>query len=194
MDDRTTPALLALAGGAGSGKTTLATRLADRTPGGVVVHLDHYFHTDPTMAPSVPSFDTPTRQVVDYSDPRAIDTGRLQQILDRTTTASLLIVEGTFALALPLVRHRARWSAYIEMPADLRLALKVLRKFEEGDPRTSLRGYLARGRDAHEAHVRPTKQYADLVIDGTRPLEEQLGQLGGLVGQSSRTGDHPQWA
>jgi len=93
-----------------------------------------------------------------------------------------VVVEGTFALALPHIRERARWGAYIDAPADIRLARKALRKIETGkDPRITLRGYLERGRAAHELHVAPTRELADLVLDGTRPVDELARRLRQVV-------------
>ncbi|MFJ8745816.1 uridine kinase [Embleya sp. NPDC127516] len=180
MARESTP-VLALAGGAGSGKTTIARELARAIPGSVAVHLDLCYHCDPAIAPTVPAFDG-TGPIVDFGNPRSIDIGRVDTEISRHHGAALVIVEGTFALALPRIRDIARWSAYVDAPADIRLARKTLRKIEAGkDPSTTLRGYLERGRAAHEHHVAPTRDLADLVLDGTRPVDTLVRHLLDLV-------------
>lgn len=91
--DRGTPAapestpVLALAGGAGSGKITIARELA------AVVHLDLCYHRDPAAAPTVPSFDG-TGPIVDFGHPHAIDARRVEAEIARHDEAALVIVEG----------------------------------------------------------------------------------------------------
>ncbi|MFH9201970.1 uridine kinase [Streptomyces anulatus] len=168
--------LLALAGGAGSGKTTLAESVAAARPKTTLLHLDRYFHTQPDRAPLVPNL-IGTGYVIDFSDPRSIDWGRVHQAIDATAAGHLLVVEGTFALEEQISRL-ARWTVYLDTPDDLRLARKTLRKIDDGaDPRISLLGYLARGRDGHRQHVAPIGQTAGLLLDGTLPTKDLTRQL-----------------
>ncbi|MFJ1662494.1 uridine kinase family protein [Streptomyces anthocyanicus] len=168
--------LLALAGGAGSGKTTLAESVAAAHPRTALLQLDHYVHTQPERAPLVPSV-LGTGEVIDFSDPRAIDWGRVQQAISEAPAGKLLVVEGTFALEKQ-IRQLARWTVYLDTPDDLRLARKTLRRIGEGvDPRIGLLGYLARGREGHHRHVAPMRQAAGLVLDGTLPTKHLTDQL-----------------
>ncbi|WP_329136123.1 hypothetical protein OG552_23800 [Streptomyces sp. NBC_01476] len=173
------PPMPALAGGAGSGKSTLAVALAEARPGAYVVHLDDYYHHDPDRAPSVPVIGGPGR-TVDYSDPGAMDLDRIDAAIgDAPRDATFVVVEGTFALALPTVRDRARWTAFVDTPADVRIVRKALRKLDQDSEaaRRSLAGYLLRGRDAHELHVAPGAHSADLVLDGMKPTPDLVQRL-----------------
>jgi uridine kinase len=173
--------LLALAGGAGSGKSSIARELAAQVPGIGLVHLDDCYHRDPDLAPSVPAFDGSGR-IVNFSDPASIDPVRVEVAIARHAGAKVIVVEGIFALALTKIRERARWSAYVDAPADIRLARRTLRKIHEGrEPRYVLRGYLEQGRQAHERHVAPTHPQADLVLDGTEPVLDLVKQLRLLI-------------
>ncbi|WP_217231326.1 uridine kinase family protein [Streptomyces anulatus] len=168
--------LLVLAGGAGSGKTTLAESLAAEHPRSALLHLDRYVHTQPERAPLTPSV-LGTGEVIDFSDPRSIDWGRVHQAIAAASAEELLVVEGTFALERQ-IRRLARWTVYLDTPDDLRLARKTLRKINEGaDPRIGLLGYLARGREGHHRHVAPMRQTAGLVLDGTLPTKHLTDQL-----------------
>lgn len=172
------PPLLALAGGAGSGKSTLAIALAAARPATAVVHLDACFHHDTARAPCVPVIDG-KGTTVDFGDPAAIDRVRVEEAIAAAVSLSqLVVVEGTFALTLPYVRDRARWTAYLDVPADVRLARKTLRKLRAGqDPGVGLLGYLAHGRTAHERHVAPTARFARLLLDGTAPVAHLVGEI-----------------
>lgn len=174
-----TPPTLALAGGAGSGKSTLALAFAEARPGTHVVHLDDYYHHDPDRPPSVPVIDGPGR-TVNYSDPQAMDLDRIHTAISHAPHhADLVVVEGTFALTLPTVRDQARWTVFIDTPADIRIVRKALRKFDQSPAaaRRSLNGYLLLGRDAHELHVAPGAHTADLLLDGTEPSPALVHRL-----------------
>jgi uridine kinase len=188
MTSRPTAPVLLIAGGAGSGKTHLARALAQNAPGTQLIHLDLCYHTDPDLAPSVPRFDGPGR-VVDFSDPAALDPVRIKAAMDAASAARntpLIIVEGVFALTLPELEHQAAWTVFVDAPADIRLVRKALRKLDEGkDPITTLRGY-ERNRAAYERYVHPTRERAQLVLDGTLPVDDLLAQLNGHLATGVR--------
>ncbi|MFD5887157.1 hypothetical protein ACFWHQ_14405 [Streptomyces sp. NPDC060334] len=84
------------------------------------------YHRDPDLAPSVPRVGGPGR-VVDFSDPLALDSARIKTALAEHATAPLVIVEGTFALALPKLTAVATLTVYVDTPADIRVVRKTLR-------------------------------------------------------------------
>ncbi|WP_407842159.1 uridine kinase (plasmid) [Streptomyces sp. DSM 116496] len=170
------PQLLLIGGGAGSGKTVLARALAEAVPNAALVHLDLCYYSDPDVAPSVPRFDGPGR-VVDFSDPLALDPARIRAALAEHADAALVIVEGTFALALPELTAIATVAAFVDTPADIRVVRKTLRKIREGkDPAPGLLGH-GTSRVSHTRHVAPTREHADIVLDGTRPPAELVAEL-----------------
>ncbi|MGW6869718.1 hypothetical protein ACWGHM_29555 [Streptomyces sp. NPDC054904] len=81
-------------------------------PGTAPVHLGTCHHTDPGLAPNVPRFDGPGR-VVDFSDPLALYSFRIKAVLAEHGAAPLVIVEGTFALALPELVAVATLTVYV---------------------------------------------------------------------------------
>ncbi|MGI5175475.1 uridine kinase family protein [Dactylosporangium sp. CA-152071] len=137
-----------------------------------VIRLDDCYHTDPALAPALPRYDGPGR-VVNFSDPAAIDPGRLRRYPAEHSDGALVIVEGIFALTLPQLRAAARWKVYIDTPPDISIARKTLRRIAEGrDPALTLRGYLEHGRAAYLTHIAPGRHVADLVVDGTAAVAE----------------------
>ncbi|KIF05692.1 hypothetical protein PL81_12090 [Streptomyces sp. RSD-27] len=182
--------MLLIGGGAGSGKTALARALAEAVPGAALVHLDSCYHTDPDLAPSVPRFDGQGR-VVDFSDPLALDSARIKTALAQHATAPLVIVEGTFALALPELTAIATSTVYVDTPADIRVVRKTLRKLQEGqDPAPGLLGYDTSHR-SYTRHVAPTREHADLVLDGTHPTAELTAELQNHLAEQRRNTSAP---
>ncbi|MGW6706112.1 uridine kinase family protein [Streptomyces sp. NPDC054956] len=169
--------ILLIGGGAGSGKTALARTLANTMPGAALVHLDSCFHSDPGLAPSVPRLDGKPGRLVDFSEPRALDNARIQIALAKHATTPLVIVEGTFALALPELTAIATLTVYVDTPDDIRVVRKTLRKLQEGqDPAPGLLGYDTSHR-SYTRHVAPTREHAHLVLDGTRTIAELAAEL-----------------
>ncbi|MER6390661.1 zeta toxin family protein [Streptomyces sp. NPDC001523] len=184
-NQHSSPRILLIGGGAGCGKTALATALADTMPGAAVVHLDSCYHRDPDLAPSVPRFDGPGR-VVDFSDPLALDNDRIEAALAGHAAAPLVIVEGTFALVLPELTAIATLTVYVETPADIRVVRKTLRKIREGqDPLPGLLGYDTSHR-SYTRHVAPTRDHAHLILDGTRTTAELTAEVQSRLAEQRR--------
>jgi uridine kinase len=168
------PSILAIAGAAGSGKSSLADAVAValRAP---VVRLDDCYHTDPARAPSVARYGGPGR-VVDFSDPASIDLAKVRHHLEGRR--GLTVVEGIFALTLEAVRAAARWCVFVDTPPDVSIARKTLRRIGEGgDAGLVLRGYLEHGRGAYARHIAPSREHAGLVLDGMRPTAELSAEV-----------------
>jgi uridine kinase len=142
---RAVPPVLAIAGPAGAGKSSIAEAAAQRLDAAVVGLGDS-----------------------GQSDPHEVDLLALQYRIDEFDDAAFVIVEGVFALALSPIRWAARWTVYVDTPLDISLARRAL---HVSDPVPVLRGYLEHGRDGHARFVAPGRQLADLVVDGTQPLD-----------------------
>ncbi|MFJ8164173.1 hypothetical protein ACIRBY_25050 [Streptomyces sp. NPDC096136] len=91
--------------------------------------------------------------------------------------APLVIVEGTFALTLPELTTITTRKVFVDTPADIRIVRKTLRKINEGqDPAPGLRGYTTSSH-SYTHHVAPTRDQADIVLDGTHPTAELTERL-----------------
>ncbi|MFD7102437.1 uridine kinase family protein [Streptomyces celluloflavus] len=161
--------LVTLTGGAGAGKTTLATALAataSRAPVRVFHGDDYYFGT-PERGVWMPDEAGVPR--LDVGDPRSMDLGRLGHDVDAAlTAASVVIVDGLFARRVTLTAPCPRFDVFVDLPADLRLARKIQRKcLRDGFPLdVLLRNYLNHRRTAHEKYVEPVRHDCDLIVDG----------------------------
>ncbi|MDP9850447.1 uridine kinase family protein [Streptosporangium lutulentum] len=160
--------MLAISGIPGAGKTEIARRLSEDL-NAPVVQMDHYYR--PAASPGAG---------VDFSDPRTLDVTAVCAAIDqhRAAGAQIVIVEGIFALTLDEIRSQAFSTVWVDVPFDVGLARKLMRKLAEGaDIGPSIRGYLERGRAGYLRHVLPAAESADLRIDGTQPLDALIGPL-----------------
>ena len=190
------PYLIGLAGGSGSGKTALARKIADRlSPAkSVILELDSYYLDRSALAPESLNFDTPS--AFDYvllsEHIRALARGvaidkpvydfaghaRLKRT-ERITPRNYVLIEGLFALYWPEVRGRLDLKVFID--ADDRACLKrrLARDVLERGRTWGLieEQYQTTVRPMFESFVRPTRKFADLIIDGREDLEAMAAAL-----------------
>ena len=198
--------LIAVAGGSGSGKSTVVDALSARLGPErcIIVHEDAYYW--PMAHYGAAETDAQRAALaaqVDYDDPAAKDVGRLVRDLaalkrgevvdipvydyarhDRSDACRrieprpVLVFEGIHALSLPELRPLLDLSIYVDTPDDLRLARRLRRDVVERqrDVEGVLNQYLASVRPAHYRHTYPAKFSADLVI-----ADEGLPAYGDIV-------------
>jgi uridine kinase len=179
--------VLAVAGGTASGKSTLAEALSLHHPETIhLVHLDDFYVPSHDPLQGVWTVSASGCPVLDWNHPGSIDQSAVAAAIDAAVRSGvrLVVVEGLFALALPAVASRATWRVFVDAPDDVRLARKILRKIEvqRQDPRLSLLNYLATGRQRHAEYVAPSREGADLVVDGTSSGSEMVAAVMALVG------------
>jgi uridine kinase len=179
--------VLAVAGGTASGKSTLAEALSLHHPETIqLVHLDDFYVPSHDPREGVWTVSANGCPVLDWNHPGSIDQPAVATAIDAAVRSGvrLVVVEGLFALTLLAVASRATWRVYVDAPDDVRLARKILRKIEvqRQDPRLSLLNYLATGRQRHADYVAPSRDRADLVVDGTTSGSEMIAAVMALVG------------
>jgi uridine kinase len=195
--------VLGVAGGTGSGKTTVARALLDRLPAGAAVLIDQdaYYRDRSALPPE-------KRLEVNFDHPDAIETellvahlGELREgravevpqydfrehVRRRETRpvapAAVVVVEGILVLADPRLRALMDLKLFVDTDADVRLMRRMRRDMEErGRTFAQVREqYTATVRPMHLAFVEPSKRFADLIIpEGGRnepALDAILGRL-----------------
>lgn len=185
------PLLIGIAGGSGSGKTTIAAAvvegLADRV---VIIEHDAYYRHRPEL-------DFEDRVRVNYDHPDALETELLVEHLralrsgeaierpvydfarhlrsDETTAiepARVIVVVGILVLAEPVLRETLDLKIFVDTDADLRLARRLQRDIaERGRTMESvITQYFATVRTMHIEFVEPSRRHADLIIpEGFNP-------------------------
>ena len=185
------PLFIGLAGGSGSGKSTIAEELVERLEGKVaVLHHDAYYRhrTDLT-------FEERTR--VNYDHPNSLETELLISHLEdlrtglavehpvydfpnhlradqtiRIEPATVVVVEGILVLSEPQLRSELDLKIFVDTDPDLRLARRLERDIAERgrSVESVIQQYFATVRPMHLEFVEPSRRYADLIIpEGYNP-------------------------
>lgn len=178
--------LLGIAGGSGSGKTTIVDRLLRGPVGGAVSLVPHdaYYRSRHDMPDAV-------REVENWDHPDAIDNDLFCQHLDelkagrdvdrpvynfathtrspesiRLESRPVLLVDGLLLFAIPEIRKRLDLKIFVDTPADLRVVRRLVRDVNErGRTVESVTDQYQRTvRQMHDQFVEPSRKYADVII------------------------------
>lgn len=177
---------IGVAGGTGSGKTTVADRIvasvgADRI---VVLHQDRYYRDLSHLEPEARrghNFDHPDaiEELLLVEHLRRLRRGRPADLpvydfaahvrTDRVDTAEphpVVLVEGILILAIPAIRDLLDVKIFVDTDADLRFIRRLERDLRErGRSLDSVVGqYLETVRPMHLEFVEPSRRWADIII------------------------------
>ncbi|MFW6115679.1 MAG: uridine kinase [Chloroflexota bacterium] len=180
------PIVVGVAGGTGSGKTTVASRILDRVGTEHITYIAHdaYYrdlsHLPPRLRAQV-NFDHPdaleTELLVEHL--KELRSGRTVEmpIYDFTThtrtertrrvePAPLIIVEGILVFVEADLRDLFDVKIYIDTDADVRFIRRLRRDIEERERSVEsvCEQYLSTVRPMHLEFVEPSKRYADVII------------------------------
>ncbi len=178
--------IIGVAGGTGSGKSTLVKRLRDAFASDDVVTLchDYYYkaHTELT-------YEERTR--LNYDHPQAFDTQMMVDHLKALKNnvpiehpvysfvehnrmaetvsvkpSRVIIVDGILIFENKELRDMMDIKVYVDTDADLRLARRILRDVcDRGRTMQSvIDQYITTVKPMHEEFVEPSKKYADVII------------------------------
>jgi uridine kinase len=178
--------VVGIAGGTGSGKTTVAKTIAAALPIDRVamVEYDAYYRdrTDLELeARSQLNFDHPealetelfVEHLASLKEGRGIDmpiydfkTHRRKVESRRIEAAPVVIVEGILVFVDPRVRERLDMKIFVDTDADIRVFRRIRRDMEQrGRTFESVREqYYRTVRPMHLQFVEPSKRWADLII------------------------------
>lgn len=191
--------IIGVAGPSCSGKSTLTRFLAAQLPGPVsVLPLDAYYKDLSWLPPE-------KRGERNFDVPDALDAELLEQHLRelvagqgverpiydfashtrspggvRVEPTPFLLVEGLFTLYWEEVRRHLGVSLFVEAPDALCLKRRKRRDVAERGrtPEEVILQYLTTVRPMAERFVLPTRRYADVVVQGSDPVEVSASRLG----------------
>ena len=174
-----------VAGGTGSGKTTLTRALLDRFSGqSSVVFMDNYYKDQSHL-----TWDE--RVVTNYDAPEAFDVELMAEHLRqlrsghaidcpvynfaehnraaetiRVEPSPVLVIEGILLFALPELTEQLDLKLFVDTDADVRILRRIQRDVvERGRSLASVEEqYLQTVKPMHELYVDPSKRSADLII------------------------------
>jgi uridine kinase len=187
MTNSTRPLVIGIAGGSGSGKTTIAHEIAhavhddDR----ILIMTQDAYYKDNAGIPMA------ARMKINYDHPDAFDmpllVSQLQQILKRQaieipvydftahtrsnkTThaepADIVILEGILALADERLRQLMDIKIYVDTDDDIRFIRRLQRDMKErGRSLDSvIQQYLKTVKPSYHQFIEPSKRYADIIV------------------------------
>ncbi|HUF11526.1 MAG TPA: uridine kinase [Longimicrobiales bacterium] len=183
MSDR--PTIIGVAGGSGSGKTTVVREIVRALgPANVaVIHHDSYYRDEPqTLAPDGSiNFDHPdaletellARHLEQLARGEAVDvpvydfkTHHRLERTDRVQSARVIIVDGLLIFVERELRELMDIKVFVDADADQRLIRRLRRDINERgrDLDSVLEQYRATVRPMHLEFVEPSKRWADIII------------------------------
>ena len=178
--------IIGIAGGTGSGKSTITNRLRDRFGDNItVIYHDNYYkrHDD------IPFEE---RKKLNYDHPDALETDLLIEHIKRLRNGEsiecpvydytvhnrsdktvridprkIILIEGILLLADPRLRSLLDIKIYVEADADERILRRILRDVKERgrDIDNIVEQYLTTVKPMHYLYVEPTRATADIVIN-----------------------------
>jgi uridine kinase len=180
------PFIIGVAGGTGSGKTTVTEKVLEAAGVGSVATLaqDSYYRDQTDLEPS-------ERKKINYDHPDAFDWDLLvahletlrddepvfSPIYDFTNDnrssntvpvmpAPIIVLEGILVLYDPRLRNLFNLKIFVDADPDVRFIRRLERDVRERGrtPENVIHHYLESVRPSHLQFTEPTKRYADLII------------------------------
>ncbi len=177
--------VIGIAGGTGSGKTTITRRLIERFGGDVsVIHHDNYYKAHHSMPYE-------ERALLNYDHPDAFDTDMLIEHLkllkegksvqcpvydysihDRTEETitirptRVIIVEGILIYENRELCDQMDIKIFVDADADVRILRRIVRDVRDRGRslESVINQYLSTVKPMHEAFVEPSKRRADVIV------------------------------
>jgi uridine kinase len=202
------PLVIGIAGGTGSGKTTVAEKIAEALPPERAVVIQHdWYYLDRSH------LTAEARALVNFDEPDALDNARLLSdllalkagrpaVCPRYDFAShtrhregreiapcpIVIVEGILIFAIPALRDAFDLRLFVDTDDDIRLLRRIRRDLEDrGRDIASIEAqYRESVRPMHLLHVEPSRRHAHLIIpeggENSPALDVIVGRLRHLLG------------
>ncbi len=181
-----TPVIIGIAGGTGSGKTTVARAIYDRVGSDRIEWISHdsYYHNFDALPPE-------ERAKINFDHPDSLESELLARHLDvlakgssvdvplydftthsrkpettRVEPRKVIIVEGILVLAEPDLRKRIDIKLFVDTPSDIRFVRRLVRDIQSRGRslESVVAQYMTTVRPMHEEFVEPSKRFADLII------------------------------
>ena len=178
--------VIGVAGGTGSGKSTLVKRLSEAFIGEDVVTLSHDFYYKKND-----DLDMEERRKLNYDHPQSFDTemmiehlktlrdgvpierpvysfvdhNRLKETV-KVLPAKVIIVEGILIFDNKELRDLMDIKVFVDTDADVRLARRLLRDVQNRgrSMESVVNQYINTVKPMHEEFVEPSKKYADVIV------------------------------
>lgn len=199
--------VILIAGGTASGKTTVANKITELLTARniqdkvTIINMDSYYV-------DLSNIDFQERKKLNFDHPASVDWGLLHQHLEdllngkpikkpiysyveytRTGkyeiiySTPVIIIEGLFALYDPKIRKLANIKIFVEAPDDIRLIRRIYRDIKERGRSIDevINQYLNYVRPMYVEFIKPTKKYADVIIQNEKDMFPATEMLTALI-------------
>jgi uridine kinase len=186
MKDEIIPLIIGIAGGSGSGKTTVASEILSRVGSDKIAYLPHdAYYKDLSGLPPIQkceiNFDHPDsleselliKHIIELKKGKTIELPVYDFSTDRRTEKTIrinphrvIVVEGILIFAEPGLRPLFDIKIFVDTDPDLRFIRRLQRDINERgrSPESVIEQYLKTVRPMHLEFVEPSKRYADVII------------------------------
>lgn len=178
--------VIGIAGGTGSGKTTVVNKIINSFPAGevAVIPQDSYYKDSSHIPPE-------ERSKINFDEPAAIEWTLLEQHLDALRSGKsiemptysyltctrqqetvhvepreVIIIEGILVLGEPELRDKMDVKVFVDADADDRLIRVIARDcIQRGrTPQMVIDRYQSVLKPMHDRYIEPAKRHADLIV------------------------------
>ncbi len=178
--------VIGIAGGSGSGKTTVAQQILNRVGADQIAFIQHdSYYKDlgglPPMQHANINFDHPNsldtdlliQHIIALRDGKAVEVPIYDFSMDRRTGQTfrieprrVVLVEGILIFVEPSLRELFDVKIFVDTDSDIRFIRRLERDITERGRTTEsvIKQYKATVRPMHLEFVEPSKRYADVII------------------------------
>ncbi len=177
--------IIGIAGGTGSGKTTLAEKLIDTFADRAILITQDDYYKDlgylPKEERARQNFDHPDsidfellkKHILQLKENNPIEKPRYnfhehtrENFTQKVNSADIIILEGILLFSMPEIRELCDLKIFVETDDDIRLLRRIERDMNERSRNfDNIRDqYLTTVKPMHDAFVEPSKRYADVII------------------------------
>ncbi len=176
--------VVGIAGGTGSGKTTLAEKVHHAFPESVLISQDSYYKDLSNISfeergkgnfdhPDSIEFSLLRQHLIDLKKGRAIERPTYnfhiharEKKTERIEPAQIIIVEGILLFAASEVRDLFDIKIFVDTDDDVRVIRRIERDMKERsrDFNSVKEQYLTTVKPMHDSFVEPSKKYADVIV------------------------------
>jgi uridine kinase len=207
----TAPITIAVAGGTGSGKTTIANEIVKRVGADRIAYIQHdsyYYELGrlPLDSRDLPNFDHPDALETDLliAHLKALKAGQPVEVpvydftrhgrlpyTRRVEPHPVILVEGLLIFAEAGLRELFDVKIYVDTDSDLRFIRRLRRDIAERarSMEAVVDQYLNAVRPMHLEFVEPSKRYADVIIPqggfNTVALDMVVARIEGMLARSA---------
>lgn len=176
--------IIGITGGSGSGKSTIARKIAEIIPDFVFIPQDNYYR-------SAEYINNEKITAYNFDHPDAFDSDlfynhllalkqrksiqmpqydfvnhKRKDVFIEVQPRPLVVIEGLMILTNPIVRELIDLKLYVDTPDDIRFIRRLQRDVKERGRTVEsvINQYMEVVRPGHYAFIEPTRMYADLII------------------------------